>query len=49
MKVLQRFSALPAMDGDGVNINRVADFDKLRFDPYLMIDEIKSDDEQDFI
>jgi redox-sensitive bicupin YhaK (pirin superfamily) len=49
MKVLQRFSALPAMDGDGVNINRIADFDKLRFDPYLMIDEIKSDDEQDFI
>ncbi|WP_445772801.1 pirin family protein [Shewanella sp.] len=49
MKVLQRFSALPAMDGDGVNINRVSDFKQLRFDPYLMIDEIKSDDEQDFI
>ncbi|GGP96965.1 pirin family protein [Shewanella ulleungensis] len=49
MKVLQRFSALPAMDGDGVNINRISDFEQLRFDPYLMIDEIKSDDEQDFI
>ncbi|MGI2171199.1 pirin family protein [Shewanella sp. MF05960] len=49
MKVLQRFSALPAMDGDGVNIKRITDFEQLRFDPYLMIDEIKSDDEQDFI
>ena len=49
MKVLSRFSARPAMDGDGVNINRVADFLNTRFDPYLMIDEIKSDDEQDFI
>tara|TARA_R110000851_G_scaffold161068_2_gene304599 strand:- start:6974 stop:7852 length:879 start_codon:yes stop_codon:yes gene_type:complete len=49
MKVLNRYSALPAMDGDGVNINRIADFDKLRFDPYLMMDEIKSDNEQDFI
>ncbi|GGB57157.1 pirin family protein [Shewanella inventionis] len=49
MKVLQRFSALPAMDGDGVNINRISDFELLRFDPYLMIDEIKSDNTQDFI
>jgi redox-sensitive bicupin YhaK (pirin superfamily) len=49
MKVLQRFSVLPVMDGDGVNINRIAGFDPLRFDPYLMIDEIKSDDQQDFI
>ncbi|MFC1519663.1 pirin family protein [Pseudomonadota bacterium] len=49
MKVLGRFSARPAMDGDGVNIKRVADFINTRFDPYLMIDEIKSDDQQDFI
>jgi len=49
LKVLQRFSALPAVDGNGVNIHRIADFDQLRFDPYLMIDEIKSDDQQDFI
>ncbi|WP_137222950.1 pirin family protein [Shewanella sp. MEBiC00475] len=49
MKVLQRFSALAAMNHDGVNINRIADFDQLRFDPYLMIDEIKLDHQQDFI
>ena len=46
MKVLQRFSALTAMDGDGVNIKRIADFDKLGLDPYLLVDEIKSDNDQ---
>jgi hypothetical protein len=49
MKVMQRFTARPAMDGDGVNIRRIADFNLQRFDPFLMIDEIKSTDEQDFI
>ncbi|MGL5361141.1 MAG: pirin family protein, partial [Shewanella sp.] len=49
MKVVNTFYAKPAMDGDGVNIRRVADFVKTRFDPFLMLDEIKSDDEQDFI
>ncbi|MCL1089934.1 pirin family protein [Shewanella profunda] len=49
MKVLSQFSAQASMDGDGVNIRRVADFVTTKFDPFLMIDEIKSDDEQDFI
>ena len=49
MKVLGQFSAKPAMDGDGVNIRRVADFITTHFDPFLMMDEIKSDDKQDFI
>ncbi len=49
MKVLNQFSAKPATDGDGVNIRRVADFIKTQFDPFLMLDEIKSNDEQDFI
>lgn len=49
MKVLTHNTARPAMDGDGVNIRRVADFGKQRFDPFLMLDEIKSDDSQDFI
>ncbi|MCT8985403.1 pirin family protein [Shewanella sp. KJ10-1] len=49
MKVLQRFTAEAAMDGDGVNIHRVSDFEQLRFDPFLMIDEIKSNEQQDFI
>ncbi|MBB1268908.1 pirin family protein [Shewanella sp. SR44-3] len=49
MNVTHSFNARPAMDGDGVNIRRVADFNLQRFDPYLMIDELKSNDEQDFI
>lgn len=49
MKVLNQLSAKPAMDGDGVNIRRVADFISTQFDPFLMMDEIKSDDKQDFI
>lgn len=49
MKVLNQFSAKATMDGDGVNIRRVADFVTIKFDPFLMIDEIKSDDKQDFI
>lgn len=49
MKILSQFSAKPAMDGDGVNIRRVADFLNTKFDPFLMLDEIKSDDEHDFI
>lgn len=49
MKVISQFTARPAMDGDGVNIRRVADFMNTRFDPFLMLDEIKSDDEKDFI
>jgi quercetin 2,3-dioxygenase len=49
MKITHSFTARPAMDGDGVNIRRVADFNLQRFDPYLMIDELKSNDKQDFI
>ncbi|MGS0673806.1 pirin family protein [Shewanella sp. 125m-1] len=49
MKLLAQYQAHKAMDGDGVNIRRVADFNQLGFDPFLMIDEIKSDDKNDFI
>ncbi|MCL1137648.1 pirin family protein [Shewanella pneumatophori] len=49
MKLLTQHQAHKAMDGDGVNIRRVADFSKLGLDPFLMIDEIKSDDKSDFI
>lgn len=49
MNIISKTQARPAMDGDGVNIKRVADFGQQRFDPYLMLDEIKSDDKQDFI
>ncbi|MCC2603987.1 pirin family protein, partial [Planctobacterium marinum] len=49
MHILSKRPAQPTQDGDGVNIRRVADFNFLAFDPFLMIDELKSDDEQDFI
>ncbi|MCG9721112.1 pirin family protein [Shewanella sp. Isolate7] len=49
MKVISQFTARPAMDGDGVNIRRVADFMNTRFDPFLMLDELKSDDASDYI
>ncbi|MCL2918384.1 pirin family protein [Shewanella litorisediminis] len=49
MKIKTRFFSRPAMDGDGVNIRRVADFNQLQLDPFLMVDEIRSDDKSDFI
>ncbi len=49
MKVLKIVNSQATQDGDGVNISRVADFSGKYFDPYLMIDELKSDDENDFI
>ncbi len=49
MKILQILPAQPTSDGDGVNISRVADFQALALDPYLMLDEIRSDDERDYL
>ncbi len=49
MKLKTRLFSRPAMDGDGVNIRRVADFNRLLLDPFLMVDEIRSDDKSDFI
>ena len=43
-------TAQPATDGAGVKINRNAGFDgDLRMDPFLMLDEIRSDSKDDFI
>lgn len=36
-------------DGDGVKIRRVAGFENARFSPFLMVDELKSDDKADYI
>ncbi|MEY3017749.1 MAG: hypothetical protein RL336_884 [Pseudomonadota bacterium] len=36
-------------DGDGVNIARITAFHDLGLDPYLMVDEIRSDDASDYI
>ncbi len=42
--------AQPASDGAGVKINRNARFDgELRMDPFLMLDEIRSDRKDEFI
>lgn len=49
MKILQTMKSMPTQDGDGVNISRVADFNGRILDPFLMIDELKSDDESDYI
>lgn len=49
MRVIQIINAQATQDGDGVNIQRVADFQRLTLDPYLMLDEIRSDDEQDYV
>ena len=49
MKVLQTIKSKPTMDGNEVRISRVADFHHLRLDPFLMIDELKSDDKAEYI
>ncbi|KFZ39005.1 pirin [Shewanella mangrovi] len=49
MRVLQVINSQATQDGDGVNIRRVADFQRLALDPYLMLDEIRSDDEKDYV
>ena len=46
----RRVDALPASDGDGVKIKRIAGRDINRaFDPFLLLDEIKSDEAADYI
>jgi redox-sensitive bicupin YhaK (pirin superfamily) len=49
MNIISQHHAQRTMDGDGVNISRVADFTHGHFDPFLMIDELKSDDKADYI
>lgn len=49
MKILSIVDAQATQDGDGVNISRVADFSGRSFDPFLMLDEIKSNDKSDYI
>ncbi|MCF2857745.1 pirin family protein [Pseudoalteromonas sp. SMS1] len=49
MKIVNVTKAHPTQDGAGVKINRIAGFDGRSIDPFLMIDELKSDNSQDFI
>lgn len=43
-----RLKAMPTQDGAGVKIRRISDFDG-RLDPFLLIDELKSDVQEDYI
>ena len=49
MQVVKVLKRRPTQDGDGVKIARVADFSGKLLDPFLMIDELKSDDQSDYI
>lgn len=49
MNVIKQYPANKTMDGDGVNITRIADFARGNLDPFLMIDELKSAEEADYI
>ncbi|GAM73944.1 pirin-related protein [Vibrio ishigakensis] len=46
---IQKLKAQPTSDGDGVKIARIAGFDHPDFSPFLMIDELKSDDRKDYV
>ncbi|WP_407333848.1 pirin family protein [Enterovibrio sp. 27052020O] len=39
----------PSKDGDGVKINRVHGFNDTKLSPFLMVDELKSDNPNDYI
>ncbi|WP_072671025.1 pirin family protein [Vibrio injensis] len=45
----QIIPARATSDGDGVKIRRIAGFNHDRFSPFLMVDELKSDDSADYI
>ncbi len=47
--VRQIIQAHDTSDGDGVKIRRVHGFDNPTFSPFLMIDELKSDDKKDYV
>ncbi|MEZ9199630.1 pirin family protein [Shewanella sp. 10N.286.54.B9] len=49
MNIIKQYPAHKTMDGDGVNITRIADFTGSNLDPFLMIDELKSAEEADYI
>ncbi|USD34544.1 MULTISPECIES: pirin family protein [Vibrio] len=48
-EIRQIISAHATSDGDGVKISRVAGFNNANFSPFLMMDELKSDQRSDYI
>ncbi|ALQ09249.1 pirin [Pseudoalteromonas sp. Bsw20308] len=49
MKISKVLTAYATQDGDGVSISRIPGFDGKYLDPFLMIDELKSDDKKDYM
>ncbi len=48
-QVNQLIRVHPTSDGDGVKIQRVAGFNNAQFSPFLMVDELKSDQRSDYV
>lgn len=48
-EIRQLIQSQPTADGDGVKIRRVAGFNNESFSPFLMMDELKSDDRADYV
>ncbi len=48
-EIRQLVPAQPTSDGDGVKIQRVAGFNNANFSPFLMMDELKSDQRADYV
>ena len=49
MNIANILTSYATQDGDGVNISRIPGFDGKYLDPFLMIDELKSDNEADYM
>ena len=47
--IVKTIHSRPTSDGDGVKISRVTGFDNPQFSPFLMLDELKSDNRNDYI
>ncbi len=48
-EITQIIPSRATSDGDGVNIRRIAGFNNAAFSPFLMVDELKSDDSKDYV
>ncbi|GLT17485.1 putative quercetin 2,3-dioxygenase [Vibrio zhanjiangensis] len=48
-EIVKTIRSRPTSDGDGVKISRVTGFDNPHFSPFLMLDELKTDNRSDYI
>ncbi|WPC76926.1 pirin family protein [Vibrio porteresiae] len=48
-EIRQLIPAQPTSDGDGVKIRRIAGFNNAALSPFLMVDELKSDQRADYV